>query len=308
MQRATLAEIRDRTCKTRDAWWTVLLVDPLALRLVRLAAPYRWITPNRLTGLATVLGLAAAGCFAGQSRGWLIAGALLFHLAFVIDCMDGKIARLNGTGSLFGAWFDFMFDRLRVIFCAVALMGGQYARTGNPMFLWLAVAVISLDVLRYLNSSQMSKTRRAMSLELRREGDAAVIPSLPEGGMPAAMRPAAVSSGAVSSGGVLSGAVRSDALPPTAALPTVVLPAAMPDAIHAIRARGRAFLHRRRIRTHLVSGIEFEMAVFIIGPLTGWLAGTAVVAGGLLVAFELRLVYCLWRATQRHAVHLARTA
>ena len=305
MQRATLAEIRDRTCKTRDAWWTVLLVDPLALRLVRLVAPYRWITPNRLTGLATVLGLAAAGCFAGQSRGWLIAGALLFHLAFVIDCMDGKIARLNGTGSLFGAWFDFMFDRLRVILCAVALMGGQYARTGDPMFLWLAVAVISLDVLRYLNSSQMSKTRRAMSLELRQEGDAAAIP---EGGMPAAMRPAAVSSGAMLSGAVSSGAVRSGALPPTAALPTVVLPAAMPDAIHAIRARGKAFLHRRRIRTHLVSGIEFEMAVFIIGPVTGWLAGTAVVAGGLLVAFELRLVYHLWRATQRHAVHLARTA
>jgi phosphatidylglycerophosphate synthase len=28
-----------------------------------------------------------------------VAGAVLFHLSFVIDCMDGKIARLNGTGS-----------------------------------------------------------------------------------------------------------------------------------------------------------------------------------------------------------------
>src|SRR3712207_8819073 len=45
---------------------------------------------------------------------WLLLGALLFHLSFVLDCMDGKIARLNGTGSPFGSWLDYVFDRLRV--------------------------------------------------------------------------------------------------------------------------------------------------------------------------------------------------
>src|SRR6185312_4084661 len=33
----------------------------------------------------------------------------------------------------------------------------------------------------------------------------------------------------------------------------------------------------RRIRTHLFSGIEFEMAVFVVGPLIGFVGGTAVV-------------------------------
>ena len=99
-QRLTLQEIRDRTYKDRDAWWTVWLVDPVASRLVRLVAPYRWITPNRLTMTAFVFGLAAAACFAQQDRAWLVAGAVLYHLSFVIDCMDGKIARLNGTGSI----------------------------------------------------------------------------------------------------------------------------------------------------------------------------------------------------------------
>ncbi|MFL5286419.1 MAG: hypothetical protein ACJ8AW_36945, partial [Rhodopila sp.] len=41
--KVTLQEIRERTYKPRDAWWTVLLVDPLAARLVRRgAAGQQW--------------------------------------------------------------------------------------------------------------------------------------------------------------------------------------------------------------------------------------------------------------------------
>jgi phosphatidylglycerophosphate synthase len=247
MHRYPLAEIRERTCKSVDAWWTVLLVDPLAVPLVRLVAPYRWITPNRLTALATVFGLAAAACFAGQGREWLIAGALLFHLGFVVDCMDGKIARLNGTGTLFGAWFDFMFDRLRAIICAAALMGGQYARTGEVVYLWLAVFVVALDLFRYLNAGQMARIRATMQEE--------------RGTAPAWEAPAQ----------------------------------------RTPRGRLKDGLRRRRIRVHLVSGIEFEMFVFIVAPLTGWIVGTVVLTGALLVVFELRLILMFWRATRQHA-------
>src|SRR5690606_40541529 len=43
--------------------------------------------------------------------------------------------------------------------------------------------------------------------------------------------------------------------------------------------RIRRYLLRRRVRTHLVSGIEFQMAVFIIGPLTGAIIPAVAVAG-----------------------------
>ena len=194
-----------------------------------------------------MLGLGAAGCFAAGSRGWLIAGVLLFHLGFVADCMDGKIARLRGCCSLFGAWYDFMFDRLRAIVCAAALMGGQYARTGQVRYLWLVAFVIALDLLRYLNAGQMAGVRAAM-----RRQEAYVVP-------PATAPPASRAGG--------------------------------------LKARLRA----ARIRTHLVSGIEFEMFVFIVAPLTGWIIGTTVVTGALLAAFEVRLVVDLWRSTRRHA-------
>jgi len=253
VRRSSLQDIREQTYKVRDAWWTVLLVDPLAARLVRLVAPYRWITPNLLTGLAMLLGVGSAACFLAQERWWLIAGAALFHLSFVVDCM-------NGTGSMFGAWFDFMFDRLRVFMCAAALFGGQYARTGHVAFLGTLVVVTFLDLFRYLNSQQMTKTRESMR-ELLEEARGSA-PEEPMTGTP---------------------------MPPQGA-----------------RARFRAALLQRRIRTHLFSGIEFEMTVFIIGPLTGQVIATSAVAGTLLVAFELLLIVKLWRATRGFPVALAK--
>jgi len=161
-QRFSLEQIRERTYKTRDAWWTVWLVDPLASRLVWLVSPVRWLTPNVLTFMAFVLGAGAAACFAQADHGWLIAGAVLFHVSFVFDCMDGKIARLKGNGSAFGSWLDYVFDRLRVTVCAVALMGGQYARSGEFIYVWLAGVVIFLDMFRYLNHLQMDQVWKAL--------------------------------------------------------------------------------------------------------------------------------------------------
>jgi phosphatidylglycerophosphate synthase len=255
----TLQEIRERTYKPRDAWWTVLLVDPLASRLVRIVAPHRRITPNILTSIATVLGLAAAACFAQQTRWWLVAGALLFHVSFVVDCMDGKIARLNGTGSLFGAWFDFVFDRLRVFACALTLFGGQYLRTDRDIYLWLLAVVIFLDLFRYLNGAQMTKVRLDMRERL------------------------AEARGEIGDN------------------PTPEIPPAAPT---SVKRRVGDALRNNRIRTHLFSGIEYEMTVFIIAPLTGWLIPVTITAGSLLLVFEAWLIYKFYRHTKAFPAQL----
>src|SRR3954469_3903110 len=168
--RVTLAEIRSRTYKRRDAWWTVWLVDPLASRLVWLVAPWRWVTPNRLTTAAFLIGLGSAAALWQGTYGWLLLGALLFHLSFVLDCMDGKIARLNGTGSVFGAWLDYVFDRLRVLVCTIGLFGGQYERTHDFAYIWLAGLVIFLDMFRDLNALQMGKVKAEMKQRLVESG------------------------------------------------------------------------------------------------------------------------------------------
>ena len=60
----------------------------------------------------------------------------------------------------------------------------------------------------------------------------------------------------------------------------------------------RNALFGRRIRAHVFSGIEFQMFVFIVGPVTGWIVGTTLISAVLLVAFELLLIFKLWTATR----------
>ena len=284
VERVSLAEIRERTYKDRDAWWTVWLVDPLAARLVRLVAPWRAVTPNRLTVGAFLIGLAAAACFWQQSWGWLVAGAALFHLSFVLDCMDGKIARLNGTGSVFGAWLDYVFDRLRVLGCTIALMGGQFARTQDLIYLWLGGLVIFLDMFRYLNALQMSKVKTDMKELLAAGGEKPIF--LEETG--SVQHPA--EQAAVRTGVDRDGVER----------PVV-------DVYGDFRSRFGGFtrlrnrLVSRRIRAHLFSGIEFQMFVFIVGPLTYAVVPVTIGSAVLLIAFELLLIYKLWSATKTFA-------
>jgi phosphatidylglycerophosphate synthase len=277
-ERVALAEIRARTYKDRDAWWTVWLVDPLAARLVRLVSPWPAVTPNRLTVAAFLLGIAAAACFWQQTWGWLVAGAALFHLSFVLDCMDGKIARLNGTGSVFGAWLDYIFDRLRVLVCTIALMGGQYLRTGDFIYVWLAGLVLFLDLFRYLNALQMNKVKSDMRTRLAvARGESAPI-FLEEG--EAVVGDGAAEGQVVDMYGDFHGRFGS---------------------FRALRSR----LFGRRIRAHLFSGIEFQMFVFIVGPATSLIIATTLVSAALLIAFELLLIYKLWSATKSFARHLA---
>jgi phosphatidylglycerophosphate synthase len=272
--RPALAEIRDRTYKRRDAWWTVWLVDPLASRLVWVVAPWRAITPNVLTTLAFVLGLGSAAAFWRGSYGWLLLGALLFHLSFVLDCMDGKIARLNGTGSVFGAWLDYVFDRLRVLACAVGLFGGQYERTHDFAFVWLAGLVIFLDMFRYLNALQMGKVKADMKAKLAE----------------------------------LTGTEQPVAFAEEAEFASEDAPAPIVVDVYgdfrdrfALFVRMRRLLLRGRIRAHVISGIEFMMFVFIVGPVVNWIIGVTLIAAGLMIAFELLLIYKLYTATKSFA-------
>jgi phosphatidylglycerophosphate synthase len=285
--RPTLGEIRSRTYKNRDAWWTVWLVDPLASRLVWLVAPWRWATPNLLTTLAFLLGLGSAACFWPGSYGWLLAGAVLFHLSFVLDCVDGKIARLNGTGSVFGAWLDYVFDRLRVLACAVGLFGGQYERTHDFAYVWLAGLVIFLDMFRYLNALQIGKVKTDMKARLAAASGATVpVMFVEEVGDETGVAPAS----AVDRNGVERAVV---------------------DVYGDFRDRFTLFVRlrnlllRQRIRAHVVSGIEFMMFVFIVGPVVHWIIGVTLIAAGLMIAFELLLIYKLWTATKAFARRLA---
>ncbi|MCR1783710.1 CDP-alcohol phosphatidyltransferase family protein [Nocardioides carbamazepini] len=115
--------------RPRDIW-TRLVIDPSADPLARLLAPHTAVTPNRVTTLAGVLGVAAAACLAA---GQLRLGGLLFLLRFFADCLDGKIARLQGSSSARGALLDVGTD----VVCVTASYAG---------LAWWAVRTDRVDV------------------------------------------------------------------------------------------------------------------------------------------------------------------
>ena len=114
----TTAEQRKTMVKAVDSWWTVFFVDPIATRVVPPIARVGWATPVRITLVAHVLGVVAIACLA---TGWWIAGAILFEVRFVIDCIDGKVARVNGQTSHLGGFVDAYGDRVIVTASFAAL-------------------------------------------------------------------------------------------------------------------------------------------------------------------------------------------
>ncbi|MEU6672863.1 CDP-alcohol phosphatidyltransferase family protein [Streptomyces sp. NPDC046853] len=298
-----LDEVRRITQKKRDAWWTVILVDPVATPLVRWTAMRTRITPNQITWGAFLLGLVSAGFFAMGDWQWLAVGAVVYHCSFILDCMDGKVARLTGTGSVFGAWLDFVFDRIRVMACAVALMGGQFHRTGDAFYIWAAVAVVALDTLRYINGLEIFKIRHTMRKQIKsrmraarraeNEAELAFMEDLlrdnPEADIEQDLQKTRAEQG----------------VPQTPAAAAEPAPKRQVIDLHQefrgkfpAYLRARSFLLRHRIRTHLVSGIEFQMGVFMIGPLFDVVLPATIVSGALLLVFELAIIYKLLLSTR----------
>ncbi|GAA3227304.1 CDP-alcohol phosphatidyltransferase family protein [Actinocorallia longicatena] len=58
---------------------------------------------------------------------------------------------------------------------------------------------------------------------------------------------------------------------------------------------------RDRVRRRYFSGIEFQMAVFVVGPLTGLVVQVTACAAAALLCFELHLIHAFWRQTRRAA-------
>ena len=83
------------------------------------------IGPNPITVASGVLGLAAAGAFAGGGAGVAVVGLALYLTAVVLDHSDGEVARLTLTESAIGEWLDIAVDT--VVHAALVLALGVAA-------------------------------------------------------------------------------------------------------------------------------------------------------------------------------------
>jgi phosphatidylglycerophosphate synthase len=132
--------------KKVDYWFTVLLTDPVAVPLVRVLARRRWLTPDQVTIVALALGLMAGILFAFGSRVSLLLGGICFYLAFVFDCIDGKLARATGITSDKGEALDHLADGGRRAAAALGISIYVWNAKGLPHNrVWVAIIYIVLS-------------------------------------------------------------------------------------------------------------------------------------------------------------------
>jgi hypothetical protein len=130
-------------------WWTIYVIDPVAVPLVARLARMTWISPDRLTLFSILVALAASGSFLTQH---FVIGALTYQVSFLVDCLDGKLSAMRTPRHRWGGWVDAAGDGVRFATCSIGLVGGLatsgYDASGQvcalvayPLLRWTAIAL-----------------------------------------------------------------------------------------------------------------------------------------------------------------------
>jgi phosphatidylglycerophosphate synthase len=108
---------------------------PWDARLARhLVAPLKdsWVTPNHLTSVRLLIGLAAAAAFVPGTYAWSNLASLLLVLSNFADHTDGELARLSGKTSRIGHIYDLASDAAVTILLFIGIgigVGAKHAFT-----------------------------------------------------------------------------------------------------------------------------------------------------------------------------------
>lgn len=142
-----LREIRDLYLQTRKSGehpWTAYMTRPFAAAVVYVLKDTR-ITPNQVTLAAFATSLVGAAVIIGWTS-WLglIVGALIYQLAYVLDCVDGQLARVRQIASPVGHLLDFMMDeaKAKLFFGAVAVR--LYLIHDDPRYALVGVGGVAM--------------------------------------------------------------------------------------------------------------------------------------------------------------------
>jgi len=124
---AAIARTVPRGAASPDSVWSRIALRPLSIPVTAVLLPLG-VSANAVTYFGIVVCLAAAALMAAGGRAAVIAGAALFNLFAVLDCVDGNVARVRG-GSAYGPWVDALGGY--VAYRAVLLAAG--AAAGAPL-------------------------------------------------------------------------------------------------------------------------------------------------------------------------------
>jgi len=136
------------TKSKNDEWWSSFAIAPLAIFANWVVVDWKWLTPNLLTLFSLIVALLSAALMliGGQVNFYIAAG--LINISYMLDCMDGQMARYRGTSSRLGDYFDKATDFIKLFFWFSAIAYAAFLQTHSILPIFLAFTGVSFYSLR----------------------------------------------------------------------------------------------------------------------------------------------------------------
>jgi phosphatidylglycerophosphate synthase len=135
----SVAEVYRKTRKTPDLFWNTYVCRPVAAVVVYALRDTR-VTPNQVTLVAFVVAAVSAAMLIGLD-GYLgaLAAVIVFELSYVLDCVDGMLARYRGIQSTSGHLLDFLMDEIKAFMILAAVAVRLYRDHAADWYLLLGI-------------------------------------------------------------------------------------------------------------------------------------------------------------------------
>jgi len=121
--------------KDTDGPVSKILNRPISLRISKILLK-TGITPNQISVLSFVIGLAGASFFFIGEYFYLILGGIIVHIHSIVDGCDGEVARLKLRQTKYGGWLDSVLDRYVDAAIILGLIYGYWSITGD-ITIWI---------------------------------------------------------------------------------------------------------------------------------------------------------------------------
>jgi CDP-diacylglycerol--glycerol-3-phosphate 3-phosphatidyltransferase len=130
--------LSDRTLTAKLGALLSPLLDGLVRALAHVSADVLTMTGLALTGVASAF-FAASGGLGYASPALLRLGGVIALVAAVFDMLDGRVARIRGRGTKFGAFLDSTMDRYSDMLLYMGLGSCMLgSSTGLMVLVWVA--------------------------------------------------------------------------------------------------------------------------------------------------------------------------
>lgn len=130
------ANAKDKSLQ-KNAWYSNHVARPISLLITK---PFTYLEPTTVCFTMILVGLFSIPFFAYGSYTSIILGAIILQIHYILDHVDGNVARLMNKKTLRGKYLDFVPNILVNPLVLIALGYGGFRQTGDVDFLLFGIS------------------------------------------------------------------------------------------------------------------------------------------------------------------------